>query len=72
MITRIIRQNALPVTSEVKEEIKKAGGIDSWHKKHAAVKMVNSTTIQNNIKKIGPNDRCPCGSGKKYKKCCRI
>jgi preprotein translocase subunit SecA len=21
--------------------------------------------------KIGPNDRCPCGSGKKYKKCCR-
>ncbi len=22
-------------------------------------------------KKIGPNDPCPCGSGKKYKKCCR-
>lgn len=21
-------------------------------------------------KKIGPNDPCPCGSGKKYKKCC--
>ena len=21
--------------------------------------------------KIGPNDPCPCGSGKKYKKCCR-
>ena len=21
-------------------------------------------------KKIGPNDLCPCGSGKKYKKCC--
>ena len=20
--------------------------------------------------KIGPNDPCPCGSGKKYKKCC--
>ncbi len=22
-------------------------------------------------KKIGPNDPCPCGSGKKYKNCCR-
>jgi hypothetical protein len=21
--------------------------------------------------KIGPNERCPCGSGKKFKKCCR-
>ena len=21
-------------------------------------------------KKIGRNDPCPCGSGKKYKKCC--
>ena len=23
-------------------------------------------------KKVGPNDPCPCGSGKKYKKCCGI
>ena len=22
-------------------------------------------------RKVGPNDPCPCGSGKKYKKCCR-
>ena len=21
-------------------------------------------------RKVGPNDPCPCGSGKKYKKCC--
>ncbi|HQH62299.1 MAG TPA: SEC-C metal-binding domain-containing protein, partial [Clostridiales bacterium] len=21
-------------------------------------------------KKVGPNDPCPCGSGKKYKHCC--
>jgi len=25
--------------------------------------------VRNN-KKIGPNEPCPCGSGKKYKKCC--
>jgi preprotein translocase subunit SecA len=24
-----------------------------------------------NANKVGPNDPCPCGSGKKYKKCCR-
>lgn len=24
----------------------------------------------NSVKKIYPNDPCPCGSGKKYKKCC--
>ncbi|MDR1535268.1 MAG: preprotein translocase subunit SecA [Planctomycetota bacterium] len=27
-------------------------------------------TIRNAGRKIGPNDPCPCGSGKKYKKCC--
>ncbi len=29
----------------------------------------SSTTIKKE-KKIYPNDLCPCGSGKKYKKCC--
>lgn len=24
-----------------------------------------------NIKSIGRNDPCPCGSGKKYKQCCQ-
>ena len=27
-------------------------------------------TIRNSGPKIGRNDRCPCGSGKKFKKCC--
>lgn len=27
---------------------------------------------QRSIKKIGRNDPCPCGSGKKYKKCCML
>lgn len=29
----------------------------------------NTTTVRN-IEKIGRNHPCPCGSGKKYKKCC--
>ena len=31
---------------------------------------VKKQPIRNAAKKIGPNDPCPCGSGKKYKKCC--
>jgi preprotein translocase subunit SecA len=26
--------------------------------------------VQSNLPKVGRNDPCPCGSGKKYKKCC--
>ena len=37
-----------------------AGG-DKTVKRQPVVKKV----------KVGPNDPCPCGSGKKYKKCCR-
>ncbi len=28
------------------------------------------TTVKNDKKKVGRNDPCPCGSGKKYKNCC--
>ena len=27
-------------------------------------------TVVNNEPKVGRNDQCPCGSGKKYKQCC--
>ncbi len=29
-------------------------------------------TVRNDAPKIGRNDPCPCGSGKKYKKCCGV
>lgn len=29
-----------------------------------------SKTVQREEDKVGRNDQCPCGSGKKYKKCC--
>ena len=32
--------------------------------------VVKKTPVRNAAKKVGPNDPCPCGSGKKYKKCC--
>ena len=32
--------------------------------------IVKKQPVRNAGKKVGPNDPCPCGSGKKYKKCC--
>ena len=37
----------------------------------AAGKTVKAQPVRNKDKKVGPNDPCPCGSGKKYKQCCR-
>ena len=42
-------------------------------KETSAVGTAESAVKQQPVrkdKKVGPNDPCPCGSGKKYKKCC--
>ena len=36
----------------------------------ATQSQVKKQPVRNAEKKVGPNDPCPCGSGKKYKKCC--
>lgn len=36
----------------------------------AEKKLVTTSVFGSEKKKIGRNDPCPCGSGKKYKKCC--
>ena len=36
----------------------------------ASQSQVKKQPVRNAAKKVGPNDPCPCGSGKKYKKCC--
>jgi len=36
----------------------------------ASDRTVKQQPVRNKDKKVGPNDPCPCGSGKKYKKCC--
>ena len=33
-------------------------------------KTVKPQPVRSAASKVGPNDPCPCGSGKKYKKCC--
>ncbi|MBQ0079754.1 MAG: SEC-C domain-containing protein [Eubacterium sp.] len=38
--------------------------------KEIAKKYRASKTVRRESPKVGRNDPCPCGSGKKYKKCC--
>lgn len=44
-----------------------------WEKMRAAGPGGSEQALRDlnrQVKKVGPNDPCPCGSGKKYKKCC--
>ena len=36
------------------------------------MQVIDSRTSSASTKKVGRNDPCPCGSGKKYKKCCGL
>jgi preprotein translocase subunit SecA len=43
------------------------GGSRTETERHEPEKT--QTIVKKDMPKIGPNDRCPCGSGKKFKKC---
>lgn len=45
-------------------------GIFSEEKRNEINKKYKESKIVRNDHKVGRNDPCPCGSGKKYKKCC--
>ncbi len=53
-------------TQEVKRErVAKETGTGA-----AVNAQVKKQPVKRSAAKVGPNDPCPCGSGKKYKKCC--
>ena len=70
--------NSSPDNKEITEEdIKKAAGKLIEREQVAKPTSTNMDSTSGSInktvrgvKKIGRNDPCPCGSGKKYKKCC--
>ena len=65
-IRRLFLVQVKPAQEVKREKVAKetgtAGASDSVIKKQPVRKTA--------AEKIGPNDPCPCGSGKKYKKCC--
>ncbi len=59
-LVRVQRREEIPHREKVAKETGASGADDGSLKK----------TPQKAVKKPGRNDPCPCGSGKKYKKCC--
>ena len=55
---RITKQGLQEATENIRKDMPKES------------KEVTHTPIVNNAPKVGRNDPCPCGSGKKYKNCC--
>ena len=67
-----------PITAEAREKLivgAAAGvmGIYRYFEEQIAVERKlygNASTFRRTLPKIGRNDPCPCGSGKKFKHCC--
>ena len=51
------------------ESLVGGGGVGAGPRGQAAGRMDERSPIRRDAPKIGRNDPCPCGSGKKYKKC---
>ena len=43
---------------------------ERYHERLRDDGSVRGATVQRTLAKVGRNDPCPCGSGRKYKKCC--
>jgi len=61
--TRTIRRYPKDKYKSVGEFITKIGGYKYYYK------WLRDNPVKAN-KRIGRNEKCPCNSGKKYKKCC--
>ena len=58
------------VQVRVNQEVKREKVAKETGTAAASKSEVKRQPVRNAAKKVGPNDPCPCGSGKKYKKCC--
>ncbi len=60
------RENGVVKQHHERSTFSKVG--DAWY--FVEGRMVPPPTRVNETPKVGRNDPCPCGSGKKFKKCC--
>lgn len=62
--------NMLDAKAEYLYTLPQWDGIFSVEKRNEIQNNTRNLKIVRNLDKVGRNDMCPCGSGKKYKKCC--
>ena len=62
--------NMLEAKADYLYTLQQWDSIFSDEKRKEIQKSFKDSKIVKNENKVGRNDACPCGSGKKYKKCC--
>ena len=62
--------NMLDAKADWLYHLKEWDAVLSEEKRHEITKEFRASKVFVKEKNIGRNDPCPCGSGKKYKKCC--
>ena len=62
--------NMLDAKADWLYRLKEWDGVLSEEKRHEITKEFRASKVFVKTENIGRNDPCPCGSGKKYKKCC--
>lgn len=67
---RELYKNMLAVPAEWLYNLEEWSNIFTEEERKEITKEYNKSKTYVNTNKIGRNDPCPCGSGKKYKKCC--
>jgi uncharacterized protein len=73
-----MRPDKEAISAEAREKliVGAAAGVTGIYRYFEAQRLVerqpfdNATTFRRTVPKIGRNDPCPCGSGKKFKQCC--
>ena len=66
----LLYKNMVAAEADWLYELEEWKDIFDEEKRKALYKEQKSSTTIVKDKKVYPNDPCPCGSGKKYKKCC--
>ncbi|MBQ4537884.1 MAG: SEC-C domain-containing protein [Lachnospiraceae bacterium] len=66
----LLYKNMVAAEADWLYELEEWDNIFDADTKKALYKEQKSSTTVVKDKKVYPNDPCPCGSGKKYKKCC--
>ena len=77
-LNMLSRMKELSVERLFKIQIQREDEVERFNKKERQQRMQlgrgggpeKPSTIRRDGKKVGRNDPCPCGSGKKYKACC--
>ena len=66
----LLYKNMVAAGADWLYELEEWNDIFDEDKRKALYREQKESTTVHKDKKIYPNDPCPCGSGKKYKKCC--